>query len=106
LEAKEHLAIAAEFLATHPVYHDKIGGIQFVVLTDASGANRAYHSPQTKFVSWDSAMNTVQEESGGTWQVTESEVTSGTGDKLERFPAHRAFWFGWYAAFPDTRLVK
>ena len=25
---------------------------------------------------------------------------------LERLPAHRAFWFGWYAQFPKTELVK
>lgn len=24
----------------------------------------------------------------------------------ERVPAHRAFWFGWYAQFPETVLVK
>ena len=106
LETKENLAISAEFLIAHPVYHDKIGEIQFVVLTDASGANRAFHSAQNKFASWDNAKNTVQDESGGTWQVSESELTGGAGEKLERFPAHRAFWFGWFAAFPDTRLVK
>jgi hypothetical protein len=24
----------------------------------------------------------------------------------QRIPAHRAFWFGWYAQFPNTRLIK
>jgi len=24
----------------------------------------------------------------------------------QRIPAHRAFWFGWFAQFPDTALVK
>ena len=28
------------------------------------------------------------------------------GASLKRLPAHRAFWFGWYAAYPATRLVK
>ena len=28
-----------------------------------------------------------------------------SGRKLRRLPAHRAFWFGWHAAYPDTRLV-
>ena len=28
------------------------------------------------------------------------------GAVLRRLPAHRAFWFGWYAAYPATRLVK
>jgi Protein of unknown function (DUF3179) len=28
------------------------------------------------------------------------------GDETARVPAFRAFWFGWYAQFPDTVLVK
>ena len=28
------------------------------------------------------------------------------GRVLHRIPAQRAFWFGWYAAFPHTRLVQ
>ena len=28
------------------------------------------------------------------------------GDESARVPAWRAFWFGWYAQFPDTVLVK
>ena len=28
------------------------------------------------------------------------------GRTLERLHSYRAFWFGWYAAFPHTRLVK
>ena len=26
--------------------------------------------------------------------------------RLERVPAYRAFWFGWVAQFPDTKLIK
>ena len=28
------------------------------------------------------------------------------GAELLRLSAQRAFWFGWFAAYPDTRLVK
>lgn len=28
------------------------------------------------------------------------------GDEAARVPAYRAFWFGWYAQFPNTVLVK
>ena len=24
----------------------------------------------------------------------------------KRIPAHRAFWFGWYAQYPATRLIR
>lgn len=37
---REALAIAADYLATRPVYHARIGSMNVVVLTDASSANR------------------------------------------------------------------
>ena len=42
--AADPLAIAAAFLAANRIYHDRVGSIAFVVLTDASGANRVYKS--------------------------------------------------------------
>ena len=30
------------------------------------------------------------------------ELDSASDERLERLPAQRAFWFGWYAQFPDT----
>jgi hypothetical protein len=30
----------------------------------------------------------------------------GKGQPLRRVTAFRAFWFGWYAQFPDTILIK
>ena len=47
----EQLAISAEFLAANRVYHDRIGGKPFVVLTDASGANRVYDGTGHRFAS-------------------------------------------------------
>ena len=43
--AGETLAIAVEYLSRHPVFHDRIGETEFVVLTDASGANRGLCFP-------------------------------------------------------------
>ena len=76
-----------------------------VVLTDASGANRVYASQGVKFVGWSQAAAAC-DSSGGTWKVDEAALTSATGKSLTRLPAHRAFWFGWLAAFPKTGLVK
>ncbi|MFY9314682.1 MAG: DUF3179 domain-containing protein [Burkholderiales bacterium] len=101
----EQLAIAADFLAANRVHHDRIGGQAFVVLTDASGANRAYQSAQHRFASWDGEA-TVRDSAGGAWKLTEDELTGPGGARLRRLPAHRAFWFGWFAAYPSTRLVK
>ncbi len=101
----EALAIAADFLATRPVYHARIGNVNMVVLTDASGANRVYESRQVTFASWDFA-TAARDSRGNAWHVDESRLTGPNGETLKRLPAHRAFWFGWHAAFPDTRLVK
>ncbi len=42
----ETLAIAADFLAAHPVYQVRMGKLNMVVLTDTSGANRVYESKE------------------------------------------------------------
>jgi hypothetical protein len=103
--AADPLAIAAAFLAANRVYHDRVGDTAFVVLTDASGANRVYESDQPRIESWDGESN-ARDATGQVWRVGEDSLR-GPGDALrKRLPAHRAFWFGWYAAYPETRLVK
>ena len=101
----EQLAISAEFLNEQPVYHDRIDGQEFVVLTDPSGANRVYETKGRHFQSWD-GLDKVIDSDGGAWKLTESELRHPGGESLARLPAHRAFWFGWYSAYPQTRLVK
>ncbi|HHO49694.1 MAG TPA: hypothetical protein ENK18_02210 [Deltaproteobacteria bacterium] len=34
------------------------------------------------------------------------EWLMGRDGALPRVPAHRAFWFGWHAAWPETRLAR
>jgi hypothetical protein len=99
------LAIAADFLRTRRVYHDRLGAQDFVVLTDASGANRVYASPGIRFEAWDGEA-AARDTAGRTWKVGEDALSGPAGRRLKRLPAHRAFWFGWYSAYPDTRLVK
>ena len=101
----ETLAIAADFLASRSVYHARIGKVNMVVLTDASGANRVYESGEVTFAGWDQAA-TARDSRGNNWRLDESQLSGPNAETLKRLPAHRAFWFGWYAAFPDTRLVK
>ena len=98
------LAISADFLAANPVHHDAIEDIALVVLTDPSGANRAYASGDVTIASYDGDRS-VQDDAGMTWTLEEHALTAEDGRVLHRIPAQRAFWFGWYAAFPHTRLV-
>ncbi|MEO8346654.1 MAG: DUF3179 domain-containing protein [Betaproteobacteria bacterium] len=99
------LAIAADFLAAHPVYHDRIDAVNFVVLTDASGANRVYEARDPAIQSWNGS-DVARDREGEVWKVTEARLVGPRGEARKRLPAHRAFWFGWHAAYPDTRLVK
>ena len=99
------LAISADFLAANPVHHDAIEGTALVVLTDPSGANRAYASEDVTFTGYDGDRS-VEDSSGTTWTMDENALTAEDGRVLRRIPAQRAFWFGWYAAFPHTRLVQ
>ena len=99
------LAISAAFLAATPVHHDEIEGAALVVLTDPSGANRAYASEDVTFVRYDGDRR-VEDGSGAVWTLDEHALTAEDGRALRRIPAQRAFWFGWRAAFPNTRLVQ
>ena len=103
---QEQLAIDTDFLNKNPLYKDKIGQQKLIVLTDSSGANRVYDPKDINFVSYDRD-STVIDSDGHTWQMSEDKLVSPNSDiSLHRLPYRRAFWFGWYAAFPDTRLVK
>lgn len=102
---EQPVAISAQYLAANPVYHDAVGQLRFVVLTDASGANRVYQTEGASFVRWDGE-HTVVDEQGGSWQLDEAKLTASDGRSLYRLPAHRAFWFGWFSAYSHTRLIK
>ena len=102
---KDQLAIDTDYLTQNPILIDSIGLQDFVVLTDRSGANRVYERGAVDFVSYDGDRSLV-DHSGTQWQLEENQLISETDQTLARLPAHRAFWFGWRAAFPDTRLLK
>jgi hypothetical protein len=105
-EGETPVAISASFLKRNRIYEDEIGGQTYVILTDASRANRVYERPANLgFVAWDKRQ-TATDHHGVKWTLTEAALTAPDGRTLERLPAHRAFWFGWHGAFPDTVLIK
>jgi len=103
--AEEQLAIDTSYLQKHSIYHDHMGEQEFVVLTDKSGANRVYDAKAVRFEKWDGDRQVIDQQ-GNTWEVDEAGLTNAQGKVLLRLPAHRAFWFGWHAAYPKTRLVR
>jgi len=99
-------AIDTEFLKTNPTYSLKIGDNNIIVLSTKKGAIRVFDSKNIKIVSWD-GKNLAKDSTGASWKVTESElVQSDKNLRLPRYPSHQSFWFGWYAQFPETRLIR
>jgi hypothetical protein len=103
--ARKPVAIAATFLARNRLYQATVHGVPIVVITTAKGANRAYLARDVRFTSF-AGDAVLIDPNGRRWTIGEDALTSIDGARLERIPAYRAFWFGWYAQYPDTVLVK
>lgn len=101
----DQIAISADYLNRNKVYSDKIGDRPFVVLTDQSGANWVFESKGIRFKTWNQ-IDKVTDHQNEAWSFSDAELTHSSGRTLKRLPAHRAFWFGWQAQYPETRLVK
>lgn len=101
----EPVAISTKFLERHPIYSLTIGGENLTIFTDSSGANRLYDSQEITFKKMIDETHSV-DSNGVVWELTEDYVSNKAGRKLYRLPAFNAFWFGWQAAYPDTKLVK
>lgn len=101
----EQVAISTKFLKKHPIHIEKIGDQKLLILTDKSGANRVYDPEGLNFARYDQDIQVI-DTSGEKWVLYENKLISSEGRVLTGIPAHRAFWFAWVSAFPNTRLVK
>ncbi len=98
-------AIHIEFLNRNPLFHYELAGRKVVVLTDRSGASRVYDAGQIEFDTYDGDSR-LTDTSGVSWLLQEeSLVAQSSGVRIDRLPAHRAFWFGWQAVHRDSELV-
>ena len=100
------VAIDVRFLRAHPVYSFAAGGQRYTVVTSAAGANQVYRTvaeiPEQKTAS------SLADRSGRHWRVTDTALVDERDPSTQapRVSAQRAFWFGWYAQFPQTMLIK
>jgi hypothetical protein len=100
------IAIAAEFLARRPVHQTRLADRDVVIVTSRAGANRAYDASGRTFVRL-LPDDRLLDNQNVSWQVTEDALVAADGlPPRPRIAAHRAFWFGWQAQFPDTILIK
>jgi len=100
------LAISAGFLAQNRLFQTDFSGRQLLVLTSPDGANRVYAAPGVTFVELVGETQ-VKDSDGRTWVADEDAIVpiDNPGGALPRLSAFRAFWFGWYAQYPDTQLI-
>ena len=100
------LAVTARFLLRNRVFHHDFAGRNLVIVTSEQGANRVYDAGDVLFERRADGER-VADAAGRTWRITEGALVreDDAGGRLARVPAQRAFWFGWYAQFPDTELV-
>jgi hypothetical protein len=71
------------------------------VVYDAGGEVRAYLRGEEVFVPGETA-GTVLDSAGTIWEVTEDALLGPDGQTAPRLSGHLAYWFGWYAFFPNT----
>lgn len=64
---------------------------------------RAYERGQHTFTLTDDP-NRLMDENGGLWQVAEDALIAPNGETLPRLGGHLAYWFGWFAFFPNTQV--
>jgi hypothetical protein len=72
---------------------------------DSGGEVRAYQRGNHSFTA-SSNLDILIDEHGQPWQVTEDALVGPDGKRLERIPGHLAYWFGWFAFFPNTQLFS
>ena len=79
------------------------GDNQYVgeVVYQAGGEVRAYDRGQETF-RFSGDGRTVIDSAGSVWQVTEEALIGPDGRAAPRLGGHLAYWFGWYAFFPNT----
>ncbi len=101
------VAIAADYLERTPVFHFEVAGRRLLAVTSPRGANRVYALGRHEVVFQSRpATGDLVDTAGRRWRQGEDALTLADGSiTLPRFVAQRAFWFGWYAQYPETQLL-
>ncbi len=102
--AANPLAVSVKYLTRKRLYQDRIGDQNILIITESSGASRAYAINDEQFKSY--KRGRLLDSNGVEWTVSEKDLAGPDGQQLLRIPAHEAFWFAWINVFPDSRIVR
>ena len=101
-----------------PVINGSLGGENLVVVSDGAGGARAYQRGPDQFSIDDNAGDAnagdqagiafLITQAGVRWRVTEEALVQvdNPSMRLSRIPSHNAYWFGWYAFYPDSDVYR
>jgi hypothetical protein len=101
-------AYPLEALLAERVVNDRVGALPVVLVADPEARSvRAYlrggrelaQGPQGEL---------VDPQDGNRFRVEEEVLAplAPGASRLPRYPGHLAYWFGWYAFFPETALYE
>ena len=100
------LAISIESLNPMNFFEGRFGGVSIIVLRDQWGIIRVYQVESLLgYGDWDGGGRYIDSK-GQSWRLEEDGLLGKGGKRLPRLPSHRAFWFGWHAAYPETELIS
>jgi hypothetical protein len=101
-------AYPLEILFRERVTNDSIGSVGVALVADReSGAVRAYARESHLFAEGPSARELVEPATGALWRIEEGRLLPASGvGSLARLAGHHAYWFGWFAFFPETEVYE
>jgi hypothetical protein len=111
-------AYPLDLLVEEQIVNDTVGETNVVLIAargdiiirsspkyNAGGEVRAYdRGGETFRLGLDA--DTVIDSAGRSWEVTEEALVGPEGKLAPRVNGHLAYWFGWYAFFPNTLLYS
>jgi hypothetical protein len=97
------------------VTNDTLAGESVVIVSRAT-PERAFFEPggaavrayarQDRVFHRSAEPDELIDQDGQTWTITEAALIGPDDTRLERLGGHLAFWFGWYAFYPDTLVYE
>ena len=105
-------AYPLDLLAENPVLNDRLGGEAVVLVSSGhSRGVRAYRRDANLFSingggGATGGISMLLDQQGRSWRVEEEALVllQDPDQRLPRLPSQNAYWFGWYAFYPNTDI--
>lgn len=101
------VAVSSKLLLRTPVLMTEAAGHRLVIVTSPRGGSQVYDAGGRTFVRRIGDGKIVDAD-GGVWTPREKHLSFDRDASvvLARVPSHHAFWFGWFAQYPETLLIR